>query len=313
MPDPQMNFPPNGQTGQTDGEVADSSSAPDDKIEALLLAHARTGACPSPDLLFAAQEDVLPPEAGASIREHAVHCALCQTLLIELARTNAVASPGVDERIQTRIQEGIAARAGSPRKPTFWLSIAAVAAVLIVGVLGVLDYRLSHSSRDQTIVAANHPSTQPLSDFPELHRIAPLAPPDDVPALVTRGAAATHGPSVDDLMPAFRAYNRGDFSQAAAAFAPLIARFPQSDIPPLYLGVSQLQLGQNADAQHSLAQAYALTGSPHHEAVAWYLAVADLRLNQSSAAAPLLHELCAQQRNLNAPRACALVRQIGPS
>jgi TolA-binding protein len=179
--------------------------------------------------------------------------------------------------------------------------------------VGVLGYRFSHFSASQSTVAINHAPTSPAADLPELRQIAPLAPPDDVPVLVTRGATTTHGPSVDDLMPAFRAYNRNDFAQAAAAFAPLVPRFPQSDIPPLYLGVSQLQLGQNADAQRSLAQAYSLTGSAHHDAAAWYLAMADLRLHQSAAAIPLLRDLCVQQRNPYAARACTLAQQIGPS
>jgi hypothetical protein len=282
-------------------------------MEPLLLAHARTGACPPPDLLLAAQEDVLPAEAGASIREHAAHCALCQTLLAELDPADAVLSPGASARIQARIQAQTNTGRGSARKPTFWLALAATAAVLLVGVMGVLGYRLSHLSASQSTVAANHPPPRPAADLPELHQIAPLAPPDDVPALVTRGAAATHGPSVEDLLPAFRAYDHNNFAQAAADFAPLITRFPQSGIPPLYLGVSQLQLGQNADAQRSLTQAYALTGSTRHDAAAWYLAVADLRLNESKAAAPLLHELCTEHPDPYAPRACALAHQIGPS
>ena len=312
MPDPLMNVTP--PDGNPDTDATQSASAPDDsEMETLLLAHARTGVCPPPDLLFAAEEDVLPPAAGASIRDHAAHCALCQTLLTELDPAKAAFSPGADARIQARVHAQVRARNGSARKPTFWLSIAAVAAVLLVGVLGLLSYRLSHFSAAQSTVAVNHPPAPPAADLPELHRIVPLASPDDVPVLVTRGATATHGPSVDDLMPAFRAYNRNDFTRAVAAFAPLVARFPQSDIPSLYLGVSQLQLGQNADAQRSLAQAYSLTGSAHHDAAAWYLAVADLRLHQSAAALPLLRDLCVQQHNPYAGRACTLAQQIGPS
>jgi hypothetical protein len=285
----------------------------DSRMESLLLAQARAGACPPPDLLFAAEEDVLPAAAGASIRDHAAHCALCQTLLAELDPAKAAFSPAADARIQARTHARLHPRSDSTRKPTFWLSIAAVAAVLLVGVLGLLSYRLSHFSAGQSIVATNHPPAQPSADLPELHQIAPLAPPDDVPVLVTRGATAARGPSVDDLMPAFRAYNRNDFGQAAAAFAPLVARFPRSDIPSLYLGVSQLQIGQNADAQRSLAQAHSLTGSTGHDAATWYLAIADLRLHQSRAAVSLLWDLCVKQPNPYTARACTLARQIGPS
>lgn len=310
MPDPLL--PPDGEAAGTRPSMSEEG------MEALLQTHARIGACPPLDLLFAAEEDLLPAATSVSIREHAAHCALCRTLLVELAPTDAVFAPGVDARIRTRIQERAGdhpSAARSARKPTFWLSMAAVAAVAIVSVVGMLSYRLWRSRSGQSTVAVNHPPAQagpPAADFPELHQLTPLTPPDDVPALVMRGAAAAHGPTIEDLVPAFRAYNRGAFAQAAAAFAPLVARFPQSDIPPLYLGVSRLQLGQNGAAQHSLAQAYGLAGSAHHDAAAWYLAVANLRLHQPQAAAAPLRELCGGH-SAYAARACALVKEIGPS
>ncbi len=295
----------------------------DDAMEALLLEHARAGVCPPPDLLFAAEEDVLPEQAGVSIREHLAQCALCRTLLAELASSTPALDADSAARIRAHMQKRIdkpssAAKNTAPaHKPgfrLFALSLAAAAAVLAVGVLGVFSYRLWHSSAGPARAALNRPSVPSVpANIPELHRIAALAPPDDVAAMVMRGGSAGSGPTVKDLLPAFRAYNRSNYAQAAAAFAPLAARFPKSDIPPLYLGVSQLELGHNLAAKSALSQAYALAGAVRHDASAWYLAVADLRLHQAKAAAPLLRGLCAKPGNPYALRACALARQLGPS
>ncbi|MGA8938276.1 MAG: hypothetical protein WB439_03845 [Acidobacteriaceae bacterium] len=302
----------------SDGETTRNESG--DELEELLLKHARSGACPPPDLLFAAEEGVLPEQAGVSIREHVAHCALCRTLLAEPVPATMDLDPGANARIRAKIQIGIddrtsARRAVSKRRPIFRLSFAFGAVVVVIGLLSILGYRQWRFHKSQT-VAVNHPQvTTPAipADTRELHQIAALAPPEDVAALVMRGSSSTPGPTVEDLLPAFRAYNRGDYAQAATAFAPLVARFPQSDIPPLYLGVSRLELGQNADAQRALAQAYSLTGSAHHDAAAWYLAVADLRLNRLKIAVPLLRALCAQPGDPDAPRACALAQRLGAS
>ncbi|HEX4156535.1 MAG TPA: hypothetical protein VHY48_13065 [Acidobacteriaceae bacterium] len=296
-------IPPDGETrGST-------SSLSDESLETLLLSRARTGACPPPDLLFAAQEDVLPAPAGASIREHAAHCSLCQTLLAELVPAEAAFSPGSDARVRNHIettknQHGTTPKTTTFRRPSMWLSIAGAAAVVaIVAVIGSASHRRTHFTTNTPVLAVNRPL-----DLPELHQITPLAPPDDVPLMVTRGASI-HGPTINDLLPAFRPYNRGDFVHAATIFRTLTTRFPQSSIPSLYLGISQLQLNQNRDAQASLLQSLTLAGPVRHDDAAWYLAVADLRLHDRSSAAPLLRELCTKQ-SAYASRACAIEQQI---
>jgi hypothetical protein len=281
-------------------------------MEAFLLAHARTGACPPVDLLFAVEEDVLPAASGAPIRDHIASCKLCQTILTELDPAYEAFSPAANARIRAQIEARSTSfshrSSNSARR-----NLLAIAAVLIVGIVSFFSYRLLHpSASEQPATATNHAPAAPVA-IAELHNIAPLSPPGDVPALVTRGASTVHGPSVNDLMPAFRAYNRGNFAQAAADFAPLAGRFPTSEIPPLFLGVSQLELNQNAVAQHSLQQAYNLAGPSHHDDAAWYLALADLRLSEPAAAVPLLHQLCSQPRDPYALRACALAHEIHPS
>ncbi|HET9784987.1 MAG TPA: tetratricopeptide repeat protein, partial [Terriglobales bacterium] len=124
-------------------------------------------------------------------------------------------------------------------------------------------------------------------------------------------SAAAAGLSTADLLPAFQAYNRGDYAQAAGAFEQLAARFPASGIPPLYLGVSNLELGRNAAAQRALLRALPLADAAARGAAAWYLAVADVRLNQSQAARPLLRDVCAQTTDPFSARACTLADRLG--
>lgn len=314
---------PDKQNDKQNGEAPNNDSDRDpnhehDRMESLLLSQAGAGTCPPLDILFAADSDVLPASAATAVREHIAHCALCRTVLSELDPAAQSLSPAANERIRARIQARQTRTSFGSRLKGFNRAgghLFAIAAILLLGVLGIFSYRLLHTSAgEHPSVATNKaPATPAPVEIAELHQIAPLAPPDDVPALVTRGAAAGHGPSVNDLMPAFRAYNQGDFAQAAAAFTPLVTRFPQSDIPPLYLGISQLQLEHNANAQRSLHQALLLAGPARHEAAVWYLAVADLRLAQPHAAVPLLHELCSQPHSAYAPRACALEKHLGPA
>ena len=276
--------------------MPDFSAMPDDALEERLQEQARTGACPHPDLLFALREGVLPPEGEASLRAHAGQCPLCRTLLE--SEPCGVMDEGAFTRIGARIRarmENQVVRGGGWRRPLVW--IPAAAALLLAAGLAI-----RHS--------ASHPAAASLPA--EVVTIAALAPPDLGPDLVTRGAPAAAGPNVADLLPAFQSYNRGDYAPAATAFEQLGARFPHSGIPPLYQGVAQLQLGQNAAAQRALLRALPLAGAEQRSAAAWYLAVADVRLAQSSAARPLLRDLCARPTDAFSARACSLSLRLKP-
>jgi hypothetical protein len=269
----------------------------DETLEALLRRHARPGACPPPDLLNALREGVLPPEADSPIRVHAGRCPLCQALLE--SDLPAALDAAADARIRARLQAGLDARGGW--RPSRWVWAAAAAVLLLAAGLVI-----------------RHRATPPAAPGPpsEVVTIAALAPPDSGPALVTRGAAAPSaaaGPSTADLLPAFEAYNRGDYAQAAAAFTQLQTRFPQAAVPPLYLGVSQLELGRNAAAQRALLRALPLADPAARGAAAWYLAIADVRLGQVPAARPLLRDLCGRSGDAYSAPACRLARQLPPN
>jgi len=160
-------------------------------------------------------------------------------------------------------------------------------------------------------VAVQQPGTNPPMEFAELHQISPLAAPDDAPGLVSRGdsSGTSAEPTATDLLPAFRAYNRGDFGVAAVAFAALADRFPDAEIPALYLGVSQLESGEDAAARGTLTRALRNADGARHADATWYLAVAELRTGDAAAAVPLLQSLCPPASTPYAPRACALAKQ----
>ena len=278
------------------------------------MKNARRGTCPSPSLLFAASEDVLPAAAGEAIRAHAAQCVLCQTLLAGLEDDAAPAlTPGQDSRIRARIDRGLEHSAETfheeSRSP--WRALLAVAAALVLLALGgTFGYRAIHRSAAPAI-AVQQPGTNPPMEFAELHQIAPLAAPDDAPGLVARGDSpgSSTGPSVADLLPAFRAYNSRDFRAAATAFGALKDRFPDAEIPALYLGVSQLELGDNAAARGTLTHALSNAHDVRRPAATWYLAIAELRTGDATAAVPLLQSLCSPASTPYAVRACALAKQ----
>jgi TolA-binding protein len=282
-------------------------------LEAALMKNARAGTCPPPDLLFAASEDVLPAAEGEAIRAHAAQCVLCQTLLagVEDDATPAL-TPGQDSRIRARIDRGLeqSSETSHEESRSPWRALLAVAAALVLVAGGVYGYRAMHRPAAASI-AVQQQGTNPPMEFAELHQISPLAAPDDAPGLVSRGesSGASAEPPAADMLPAFRAYNRGDFAAAAAAFTALAERFPDAEIPALYLGVSQLQTSDNAAARRTLARALNNAHGARHADATWYLAIAELRTGDAAAAVPLLQSLCTDGSTPYAPRACELAKQ----
>lgn len=282
------------------------------------MKNARLRTCPSPDLLFAASEDVLSAADGEVIRAHAAQCVLCQTLLAGLGDDAAPAlTPGQNDRIRARIDHGLehSSETVVEESKSPWRALLAVAAVLLVLALGgTFGYRSIHRPAAPAI-AEQQPDPSGPMEFAELHQIAPLAAPDDAPGLVVRGnsSGTSTGPSAADLLPAFRAYNRGDFRAAATAFAALTDRFPDAEIPALYLGVSQLESGDNLAARRTLTHALGNAHDARHPAATWYLAIAELRTGDLAAAVPRLQSLCSPASSPYAARACALAKQASES
>jgi hypothetical protein len=142
----------------------------------------------------------------------------------------------------------------------------------------------------------------------EISKLAP--PPDAKSELVYRGAASSTDPDAAELAPAFAAYNQENYLLAAARFGQLAKHFPGSDIPLLYLGVSQLLSGDNSAALESLAQADAIAKPARKDAASWYHAAAAVRGHSPDAPA-LLQTLCSRGSSTYAEQACSTSTRLG--
>ena len=216
--------------------------------------------CPPLNLLLAHQEGTLPPELAQRIQHHLDRCPLCSVLLADLATLpEAPFTPGQEQRIGARlpsIDPGVSTANGSKAaRPRGHLRLygAIAAGVLVCVMVGTQMYLhrqpSSTAKNAPPAIPSAPPSTVAALEIP----LAPLAPPgNDATAPLTRGGHSAE-PSVNELLPAFDAYNAADYATAAKRFTALKKDYPHSEIVLLYLGVSQLFLHQDADAAVTLA------------------------------------------------------------
>ena len=281
---------------------AGSLSAGDAAFEAHLLT--ASGSCPPPKLLFAAQEGVLPAEANEQILQHISTCSLCQMLLEDSAAVAGEPSltPAQDAHIRERIASRINSEAHRPSAfaKRSWAPQLAIAAILCIAAAIALFYH-GHQDTISTPIATNPATTPtPKAALPptllaEVTNPQPLPPPSGSSAdLVLRGPSTSSpdDPSAADLLPAFRAYNRQDYATAAKQFDALSSRFPKAVTPALYLGVAQLEAGQNTTAANTLQHALDLASPARPTEAVWYLAIAKARLGDTQAS-QLFREVCA--------------------
>jgi tetratricopeptide (TPR) repeat protein len=122
-----------------------------------------------------------------------------------------------------------------------------------------------------------------------------LAPPAD-------GAA---GGSAE----AFAAYNAGDYAKAIAAFGRAEKSNPESVVPVLYMGVSQLLVNDDTDAFATLQDASQFEDDRYQNDADWYLAIAALRTH-SAEAQPVFHHICLKRGAAHAAEACAIEKRL---
>ncbi len=186
-----------------------------------------------------------------------------------------------------------------------WSIVSAIAAGLAIIAFFLYTGR-NHQQPTQQIAAS---ASQPAAQFHlQITRLPP--PPAGSPGLVFRGAISTTDPDASELAPAFSAYNNNDYALAATRFANLATRFPKSDIPVLYLGVSQLLAGDNSAALASLTQADALATPSRKDAASWYHAAAAVQAHSPDAPG-LLQSLCSRNNSTYAQQACSLSSKSG--
>ena len=261
--------------------------------------------CPPLAILLAYGEGVLPEEGETEIGGHVAGCAVCQLLLKDMSSVEAPGWTGVERsRIRSRMVAG-GVRFDNGLRRYGWM---AVAACLLLAV-GLAGRWMKHQTVEQQAAVP----VAPMVSAPKTVdlEVAKLEPPVLQPQLVMRGAPSKE-PGANDLAPAFALYEKNDYQGAAHRFALLAKEFPKSDIPMLYLGVSQLLDGDNAGALGSLAQADARAAHSRKDAASWYHAVAAVRMH-SADAAPMLRTLCKRDASSYANQACAAAAELNAS
>jgi len=290
-----------------------------EELERLLATGLKT--CPTPELIFACVEEVLPEEVAAPIRRHISSCKVC-SILIDDGPLAGNLSPIQSQRILARLEPPATPVQGQQNRNRY---LAMAAAVVVTISLGSLYYA-QHRTHPATVATAP-PTTQPApprASTPqpwltaELATLAPLPPPPARASdLLQRGGALTTPgePTSAELLPAFHAYNRRDYSTAVKEFSAVSSRYPNATLPALYLGVSQLELGLNREAANTLQP---LTNLPSPSpSTLWYLAVAKARLGDPEAAS-LFRKSCdaaSQSKpssDANTSLSCKIAAQLQP-
>lgn len=291
------------------------NSTPDfdaDELELSALHGQPPQPCPPLNLLLAHQESTLPPELAQRVQQHLDRCPLCSVLLADLATLpEAPFTPGQEQRIAARLPStdpgASVANSNEPARPRGHFRIyAAIAAGVLVCVLTGTEMYLH---RQPASTANNAPAAIPSAPPPTVAALeiplAPLAPPgNDETAPLTRGGHSAE-PSVNELLPAFDAYNAADYATAAKHFTALKKNYPHSEIVLLYLGVSQLFLHQDADAGATLALARHAAAPNSADAAEWYSAIAAQRAHSPDAKA-LLDSLCKNASSKYSAESCRI-------
>ncbi len=291
------------------------NSTPDfdaDELELSALHGQPPQACPPLNLLLAHQEGTLPPELAQRIEQHLDRCPLCPVLLADLATLpEAPFAPGQEQRIAARLPAtdpgASVVHSNEPARPRGHLRVyAAIAAGILVCVMAGTQMYLH---RQPSSTAKNAPPAIPSAPPPTVAALeiplAPLAPPgNDATAPLTRGGHSAE-PSVNELLPAFDAYNAADYTTAAKRFTALKKDYPHSEIVLLYLGVSQLFLHQDADAGATLALARHAAAPASADAADWYSAIAAQRVHSPDAKA-LLDTLCKRADSIYSAESCRI-------
>ena len=260
--------------------------------------------CPPIDVLIAAGMDVLPPEAESAVQRHLLHCKLCTLLLADLASLPEPSlSPAQHDRIAATLPGSASGSPSGPAYRRFLPLIVSIAAALLVAV--VIGRTLTQRSHPTVQVVQSSPAAAPPAVIADLQiPLLPLPPPaPGATAPLTRGSHSGEDPFTEQLLPAFDAYNRNDYSLAAKRFFSLAATYPHSPVVHLYLGVSQLFLAEDQAAFTSLAIATVARTRSVAEPAAWYQAIAAQRLHHPNAKSRL-ESICHNSAAQFSPESC---------
>jgi TolA-binding protein len=261
-------------------------------------------------LLRAADADALPEPLQSNVAgELARH--QWQRALVEGA---AEAETGLDradeDRLLARIH--VAAASSAParvlRFARVWQPVLALAAVAVLVTAVVLRMRAPQLPASISVTPAA-PTTSTPTAAPSF--VLTLDKPDvklTASALVRR-STGRNAKFVDDVAPALNAYRAGDYQAAASAFVRVQPQYPDAVEIPFYLGVTRLFLDDVTGAVAALEAARRVADDTFSADVSWYLAAAQERAGNRTAARTELETLCGGQSNY-AARACAAASKM---
>jgi hypothetical protein len=272
--------------------------------------------CPKPEVLLASHAGVLDVETARNVATHLKTCDFCPILLRDLTDAEMFAAlPEEEQRVNERVLKAAKtawkAEAAGGGLLAVWLRMAVpVAALAAVALAAVVWLRL-------------HPSVAPVST-PATVEVKPVQPPapsvlqwEKLPiklqassVLVLRGKPRNYKEKyAAELTTALAPYRDDNYSQAALQLSKVVQDFPGGVEAQLYLGISRLQLQQNAEAIAPLSAARKLGPQQFREDAAWFLALAYERTHDRQEELAELQNIC-QGKGTYSQRACAGIQEL---
>lgn len=277
-----------------------------DRDEQELVSLVELPRCPDAALLYAVHEGVVTEGKAAEVSAHLEHCEVCRTLFADLeaigfGTPTELESVAIRKRIEKHAPRAFAPAAEAPwLRRNWWVPAFAMAACAVVAVLLL---RTTHTNPPAPQIS--QVQTPAVPDIP----LEKLPIHVDASALLATRGGNNRGPSGPELARALAQYQKDDHVAAAQLLKGLAAKYPEDGTVRLYLGVSELFLGQNDTAASDLAVATKSNEGARLADAQWYLVVADFRLKSVEAALPLLNELC-ETKNSYTTRACTIQSQL---
>ncbi len=117
---------------------------------------------------------------------------------------------------------------------------------------------------------------------------------DILDRMEAQGFASTSGEGEDTLTQALKYYGNFKFDEAKSTLSQYLNAYPENETAKMYMGLTQLQLGNYAPAIEHLTPLYQNTSYENHEMVKWYLAMCYIRVNDKESiqkAKQMLREL----------------------
>ncbi|HKW62798.1 MAG TPA: hypothetical protein VJN89_09660 [Candidatus Acidoferrum sp.] len=282
-------------------------------LEALRAHHAD---CPQIEMLLASRAGVLPEAASQSVARHVEACGFCRILLKEL-NDEEFSSAGADEmrRVRERVLATVVGREEKQRRTGgglrgAWLWKAIPATVLAAAVVSFFVWmrmrppaRLAPAPAPGALQAQNPPTASVLV----WEKLPIKLQAESV--LVVRGAPRTNLERYAAAVTSALAFYRDDdYADAAKNLGEVAKQFPRGVEGQLYLGITQLKLGENAIS--ALRSAQELGPEQFRDDATWYLALAYESQGDAQNAVAELQKLCAGKSVVYSERACTGIHEL---